>query len=303
MSRSRALTRLRWLARHLEKPVLARARRPWLHRLRTEPMARLLLRGRKPLAYRSETIGGVACRVLKGGGGTVFYVHGGAFILFSARSHQGLAARLAQPFGFDVVLPEYARAPEAAFPRALDEVTACYEAVAAASVGPVILAGDSAGGGLALALLHRILHRGLPLPAAVLAFSPWVDLTLSGPSIAANAKSDPILPANAVTMVRDMYLQGGFAEDPEASPVFGDFANGPPVLIQVCEDEILLSDSQAMARRIEGTGGRVTLQVLPEGLHAFQLFLGWIPEADRALDACDDFLRQILLSAPSSPAT
>ena len=156
--------------------------------------------------------------------------------------------------------------------------------------GRIILGGDSAGGGLALALLAELCDRGTP-PAGLIAFSPWTDLTLSGPSLIAHAASDPLLPAARIREVIAL-IQGALpASDPRLSPLSARFKNPPPVLIQVGSDEILLDDALRMAEALRAAGGPVTLQVAPLAPHVWQIFDGWIPEARQSLREAARFAR------------
>lgn len=280
----------RWAARTFQKPLLARSRSPWIARARTEIAGRLVLRHRAPFSYRSDRLGGVPVRRLDGRGATVLHLHGGGYMFFSARTHQGLAAALAKPLGASAVLPHYRRAPEHPFPAALDDAEAVYRCLA----GPVILSGDSAGGGLAMALLHRILAQGLKTPKAVLAFSPWADLSLSGASLVRNAPHDALLPAAKLPEVAAAYAGETDPRTPDLSPIYGDFKGAPPVLIQAAGDEILLSDAETLAKRLEEVGGPVTLSVRPRGLHAGQVLTGWVPEADQDVAEAVAFMRDAL---------
>ncbi|MSU89560.1 alpha/beta hydrolase fold domain-containing protein [Rhodobacteraceae bacterium 2CG4] len=288
---SRRLLLARWLSRTFQRPMLARAQDHLWQRARVEIGGRVFLRGRAPLVFRSDRLGGVPVRRRRGARqGTLFYIHGGAFMFFSARSHQGIAARLAMPLGLEPVLPDYRRAPEHPFPAAIDDVTAAYRAlVAEPDARPIVVAGESAGGGLALSLLHRILAQDLPRPAAVLAFSPWADLTLAGASLTANAETDAMLPARRLPDVAAAYLAGADPAQPDASPVFGRFRGAPPVLIQAARDEILFSDAETLSRRLAEQQVAVRLDAFPQGLHAFQLVHGWVPEATAAVDAAVAF--------------
>ncbi len=279
-----------FLARHIQKPILERTRNVAVARARVEWAARTFLFGRRA-GFRSQDLGGVPCRVLDGRGLTIFYIHGGAYALFSARTHQGVAAGLAVDAGWRAVLPDYRRAPEHPFPAAVEDVERAY--LACAAEGPVALAGDSAGGGLVFGLLHRILERGHPPPVAAIGFSPWTDLTLSGDSLKTNADADPMLPASRFADVSADYLAGADRATPEASPLFGQFAGAPPCLIQVGTTEVLFSDAERLAARLQTDGVQVTLDVIPRGLHAFQMMRGWIPEADAALARARAFLQEL----------
>ncbi|MBV0913957.1 alpha/beta hydrolase [Anianabacter salinae] len=291
--------RLRLVAvwcRRVQMPLLRRPRNIAAARARVRILSLVFLRGRRRSSYRTEARGGVPCRVLQGGPDTLFLVHGGAFALFSARTHQGVAARLAGAAGMTAVLPEYRLAPEHGFPCALDDVCTAYLATYLATLGRgrIVLAGDSAGGNLIFALLHRLIARGLPLPAAVVAFSPFVDLALTGESFVTNAGTEALLPASRFPEVVAGYAGAADPADPEISPVYGTFTGAPPCLIQVGDGELLLSDAVALAERLRAQGAPVTLDILPGGLHAFQLLTGWLPEADAALDRARRFIRQRL---------
>jgi acetyl esterase/lipase len=154
----------------------------------------------------------------------------------------------------------------------------------------IAVGGDSAGGGLAFALVHLLLAAGEPPPAAVVAFSPWIDLTLSGASLTRLAHRDALLPAERLPAIRDLYLDGADPADPRASPHLGRFRGGPPALIQASRVEILLDDARAMAARLEADGAAPTLDLWPRVPHVWQFYPGWLPEADRALDRAAAFL-------------
>ncbi|MHA3978265.1 alpha/beta hydrolase fold domain-containing protein [Halovulum sp. GXIMD14794] len=288
---SRRLNAARWLSRTFQRPMLERARNHHFQRLRVELGGRVFFRGRALLAFRTETLGGVPVRRRRGAyRGTLFYIHGGAFMFFSGRSHQGIASRLGLPLKLEPVLPDYRRAPEHGFPAAIDDVTDAYAAlVATPGALPVVIAGESAGGGLALSLLHRILARGLTRPAAVLTFSPWCDLTLSGESLRTNADRDPMLPATRLPEVAATYLQGANPRQPDASPLFGVFGGAPPILIQACRDEILFSDAKVMRNRLREQGVPVRFDPIRRGLHSYQVLHGWVPEATQAVERAITF--------------
>lgn len=291
---------LNLLFRLVEKPALLRIKEPAVARRRFEVQARRFFR-RVPgsifrpdaLAFSGKTVPGLWVeRRDTGSKGVLLFFHGGAFVQGSARTHSRMVAALVRRARVRAFLPDYRLAPEHPFPAAFDDAVIAYRALLEAGfTGPQIaLGGDSAGGGLALALLHRICSDELPRPACLIAFSPWTDLTLSGGSLRSNAARDPLLPAERLVEVRDMYVKPDRARDPRASPLFGFAGKAPPVLIQVGSTEILLDDSIRMARRLEETGTDVTLGIWPSVPHVWQLLHGWIPEAGAALDNAAGFL-------------
>jgi epsilon-lactone hydrolase len=227
----------------------------------------------------------------------LLYLHGGAYIMGSPRTHRALAARLAQEAGIAALLPRYRLAPEHPFPAAFDDAVAAYAALLARGYRGrrIVLAGDSAGGGLALALLAEIGRRGWPAPAALVAFSPLADLSFSGRSMDENAARDTMLPAQRARDMREFYLQGADPADPRASPLFADWsAAPPPVLIQVAESEILLDDGLRMARCLRDAGGEARCDVWGHLPHVWPVFHGWLPEADAALRDAGAFLKAAL---------
>lgn len=291
-----------WL-RLSEKPRLAREADVSRARARAEALAALVP---LPRAFRRRETplwdGGRVVPALRleaaADGPLLVWFHGGAFCLGSPRTHASLAAALAERIGSGAgaVLPAYRLAPEHPFPAAAADALSAYRALLAEGVDPrrVVVGGDSAGGGLALGLLHRLLALGLPRPAAVLAFSPWVDMTLAGASLVTRAAEDAYLPAARLPEVRDAYLAGADPRDPLASPWLGQFTGAPPVLIQASRAEILLDDARAMAATLARDGVAVGLDLWDRTPHAWQLYHAGLPEAATALDRAAAFAVQAL---------
>ncbi len=177
--------------------------------------------------------------------GTVLYLHGGAYCLGSIKTHRMLAAALADGANMQVLMIEYRLAPEFPFPAALDDAVAAYLWLMENGSSPtrILIAGDSAGGGLALATLLKLRDEGQPLPAGGILLSPWTDLTMSGDSAATKASLDFILNADHLSRMAQLYAGEASLQNPLISPLFSDLTGLPPLLIQVGTDEILLDDS------------------------------------------------------------
>ncbi len=225
-------------------------------------------------------------------GPVILYLHGGAYFSGAAATHAGMAGRLSRLAGVEVLAPDYRLLQEAPFPAAFDDALAVWDWLRRGrDPGEIVIAGDSAGGGLALAVLAAVLARG-ERPAGCLVFSPWTDLTLSGGSIA--TAGEVMLPVERMGEVAAQYLNGAEARDPRASPLFGAYPDAPPVLIQVGGDEALRDDSVRMAAVI---GDAAVLEVWEGCPHVWQILDGIVPEARAALRGAARFVQTSLASA------
>lgn len=256
------------------------------------------------VALDEVEVGGVPCQRLtpgkragqKAAAGVVVYFHGGGYVSGSPVTHRELMARLAWAAGVPVVGVRYRRAPEHPFPAAYEDCSAAFRAAAKGDLGegPVALAGDSAGGGLAVALARELRQKGEGLPAGLLLFSPWVDLTLSGESITGRARQDKILQPLLLERTASLYLDGADPKDPRVSPLFTSLEGLPPTLIQVGTAELLLDDALRLARRLESYGVTVELKVWEAMVHVWHLYAGLIPEGRQAIEEAAAFLRRLL---------
>ncbi len=298
-----ASVRLRLLSAALRlaaKPVLRRTATPQAAERDFARTARLLFRPPPGLVRQTARLGGVPVHWLRRAQAdtsrAILYLHGGAFVSGSGNTHAGLAARLAGFSGVPACLPDYRLLQDAPFPAAFDDALAAWDGLRALGYPArrIALAGDSAGGGLALALLARLLARG-ERPAGLLALSPWADLTLSGATL--RTRSEALIPWQRMAEVADRYLDGAPADDPRASALFADWAAPPPVLIQASPDECLYDDATRIADRLRRAGGAVTLDPWPGAPHVWQIFAPWLPEADAALRRGGAFLQTSFVSA------
>jgi monoterpene epsilon-lactone hydrolase len=226
----------------------------------------------------------------------LLYVHGGGYVLGSARAFCNIVSQIAQRTRTDTFIPEYRLAPEHSFPAALDDVCAAYRGLAEGGPEAVAVAGESAGGGLVLALLSVAAQdtRAMPLPCGAAVISPWTDLALTGASYRDRADADPIFTRGSLGSLAGHYLQGQDATDPRASPLHGPLGGLPPIRIDVGEDEVLLDDSRRYAERARAAGVEVTLSVWAGMAHAFPSSVGKLAAAGQALDAIGTFLSQRL---------
>lgn len=224
----------------------------------------------------------------------MLYLHGGAYVAGSAQGYRVLAGELARSSGATGFAIDYALAPEARFPGAVDDAVSAYRALLDRGFAPrrIMVAGDSAGGGLALALLVRLRDEGVPMPAAALLISPWADLRCDSPSYAANAAADPSLTQAGLAAAAAIYLGGADPAHPHASPGLADLTGLPPLLIHVGSIEILRDDAVAIAARAGAGGVAVRLEIWPGMPHVWHGF-GFMLGAGRdAVAAAGAFLAQ-----------
>jgi epsilon-lactone hydrolase len=224
----------------------------------------------------------------------ILFLHGGGYVTGSPELYRHLTWRFAAAAAARVTAIRYRLAPEHPFPAALDDAVAAWRGLLAEGVDPrhTAVIGDSAGGGLALCLALRLRDGGEPLPAAIVALSPWTDLAVTGESIRRNAAADPMQNAAEVPHVAARYLNGADPRNPYASPLYGDPAGLPPTLIQVGSDEILRDDAVRMAARMRDAGCAVALEIWPRMPHVWQAFASVMPEARQAITRIGVFVQQ-----------
>jgi epsilon-lactone hydrolase len=224
----------------------------------------------------------------------VLYLHGGGFNAGSPRTHRAIAADLSRAAGAAVLLVDYRLAPEHPFPAALEDTGAVYRWLIDQGFAPQKLAigGDSAGAQIAVSVLLALREQHITLPAAGVLLSPWLDLSLSGESMQTRADIDPLTTHAGLAHAAHLYIGDRDARDPLISPVFADLHGLPPLLIQVGDHEILLSDAQQFAAQAQAGNVSVTLEIWPEMWHVWHGF--GLPESQEAFEHLGAFLRQQL---------
>jgi epsilon-lactone hydrolase len=227
----------------------------------------------------------------------VLFLHGGGYVTGSPALYRHFTWRIATAARARVLAIDYRLAPEHPFPAALDDALAAYRWLLAGTAQPqrTAVIGDSAGGGLALALLLRLRDDGLECPAAAVALSPWTDLALTGTSLSLNAKSDPMINVAGARLFADCYLAGADPRNPYASPLYGNPAGLPPALIHVGSDEILHDDAVRMAENLRAARCQVQIEVWPRMPHGWHLFAPVLPEARTAIARIGAFVDQVFV--------
>jgi acetyl esterase/lipase len=222
------------------------------------------------------------------------YFHGGGYALGSAEGHRAMCSNLARATRSRVLNVDYRLAPEAPFPAAVEDAVAAYRFALSEGVEPSRMAvgGDSAGGGLALATLVSLRDAGDPLPAAGVAISPWVDMTLSSDSIRTKQDEDPLLKPEVMRVLSETYLAGADPKSPTASPLFAELGGLPPILIQVGTAELLQDEAGRFAEAANRAGVDVSYEPWDEMFHVWHLFADMLPEGRQAIERIAAYLDQ-----------
>ena len=222
---------------------------------------------------------------------TVYWLHGGGYYMCSVNTHASMVSLIAQAAGARAFAIDYRLAPENPFPAGLDDAVAGYRWLLEQDVEParLVIGGDSAGGGLSLAMLQRLREAEVPLPAATVLLSPWTDLEGTGETVKTRREVDPMIDMPVLLESARDYLPDGDLRDPLVSPLYADFAGLPPMLIQVGDAEVLLDDSTRVYERAEKAGVDVTLEVNDEMIHVFQFFAPMLPEAVATIERIGEF--------------
>ena len=288
-----------WL-RLTEKPHLRRVQDHVEMRRSFEAKARLFFHAPRGTQQSKRHLGGrpvLAVQPPQVSNATVIlYLHGGGYVFGSPRTHAAMIARLCKEAECRAILPDYRKAPEHPFPAGLDDALAAYLELLSEGEAPenIVLGGDSAGGGLALALLVRLLSEGHPLPAGLFSFSPLTDLTYSGASVSRNAEAEVMLPADRALELTASYIGTASRDHPWVSPLFADFTGAPPIWLTVGSTEILLDDSRRLTERLKAQRVNVSMQYEDDLPHVWPIFHNTLPEARATLRSLANWINAVV---------
>ncbi|MHA1194339.1 MAG: alpha/beta hydrolase [Promethearchaeota archaeon] len=225
----------------------------------------------------------------------VLYFHGGGYIEGSLNSHQDLAMRIGRAAKARVLLIDYRLAPEDPFPAAVEDAVKSYKwLIENQKIVPnkIVIAGDSAGGGLTLVTLIKLRDDNINLPAAGVCLSPWTDVALTSESLIRNGKVDPFLKFYDIAFMADLYVGDNDPKNPYISPLYADLHDLPPILIQVGTAEIIEDDSVRFAEKAKKAGVDVKLEVFDDMIHVFQAFADWAPEGQDGIDKIGTYIQE-----------
>ncbi len=251
-----------------------------------------------PARYNRVNAGGVTAEWVTAEGASdsrvVLYFHGGGYIIGSPRTHRAMLAYLSRDAASRVLALDYRLAPEHPFPAPVEDAVAAYRWLLAEGFDParITLGGDSAGGGLTVAALVQIRYLGLPLPAAGVCVSPWVDMEGLGESMETRAEADPMVGKENLMISAKTYLGGADPRAPLAAPLYADLRGLPPILIQVGDAEVLLDDSTRLAGVAREAGVEVQMDVWDDMIHVWHVFAPILPEGKQAIKQAGDFIKK-----------
>jgi monoterpene epsilon-lactone hydrolase len=235
----------------------------------------------------------------------ICYLHGGGYTMGSVNTHREMVSRLSRAASARALSVDYRLAPENPFPAAVEDATTAYRWLLGTGVDPasVVIAGDSAGGGLTAATLVALRDEGAPLPAAGVCLSPWVDMEGIGESMTAKAEADPMVQREDLLETAKAYLNGVDPRTPLAAPLYADLTGLPPLLIQVGTAETLLDDAIRLAERARAAGVDVTFEPWEDMIHVWHFMASMLPEGEQAIERIGEFIRERVASARQPAST
>ncbi|WP_432404158.1 alpha/beta hydrolase [Wukongibacter sp. M2B1] len=284
-----------WIIKKIIKKVIPMDKDLDVRRKKTDELARKYSLA-KNIRIQKAQLGGVDCEwaYLENSqlDKVIIFLHGGGFCIGSINTYRHFTSRLAKATGFRVLYVEYGLAPENPFPGALEDINSVYQSLLSQGISSenIILIGDSAGAGLCLSLTLALRDNNESLPAALVLFSPWTDLTLTSKSLETNAKRDPLVFLDDQKKLVEAYSQGKDVKNPLISPRFGNFNGFPPILIHTATDEMLLDDSLNLIEQAKKDDVEVTLKLWKGMFHVFSIFPDHTPEGKKSLKEVAAFI-------------
>lgn len=252
------------------------------------------------VSYKTLTLGNAPAMISEmhehAGSRVVLYIHGGGYVHGGVEAYRGLTGRIATALKARVYTPDYRQAPDFPFPTPIDDVFSAYQALLDSGINAknLVLVGDSAGGAMIVTIMRKARDASIPLPAAAVAISPWADLTHSGLSATTREGIDPICSVDFLNILAREFLAGELPTHPDASPVYANVHGLAPTLIQIGENEVMLSGAIKLASHLGEARVRTTLEVWPGMFHVWHLLAGTLPEADQALRNAIRFMEDAL---------
>ncbi|RAH27286.1 alpha/beta hydrolase [Pantoea agglomerans] len=252
------------------------------------------------ISYNTITLGNVPTMISElhehAGNRVVLYIHGGGYVHGGVEAYRGLTGRIATFLKAKVYTPDYRQAPDFPFPVPVDDVFSAYRSLldSGTDAKNLVLVGDSAGGAMVVTIMRKARDAGIPLPAAAVAISPWADLTHSGLSATTREGIDPLCSVGFLNILAREFLAGELLTHPDASPVYANVQGLAPTLIQIGENEVMLSGAIQLASNLGEARVRTALEVWPGMFHVWHLLAGTLPEADQALRNAIRFLDDAL---------
>lgn len=222
----------------------------------------------------------------------ILYLHGGGYCVGSYNSHRALIARIARASGHPVLAINYRKAPEDPYPAAVVDAVKVYKQMVADGWKNIFISGDSAGGGLGLATALSLRDEGFKMPAGLILISPWTDLTHSGDSVVSKADDDPLIAPELLDVFAKKYYTENDPKLPLISPLFAEYHNFPPVLVQVGSEEVLLDDSTRLVRKMKDAGVDVELEIWDDMMHVFHWMAGIVPEGNKAIEKIGQYIQK-----------
>lgn len=260
-------------------------------------MEKVAFKAADDIQVESVTVAGRAAEWVRApgvqAGRAILYLHGGGYVMGSINTHRSLVGEISRAAQAAALLVDYRLAPEDPFPAAVEDGVAAYRWLLEQGFTPqnLSIAGDSAGGGLALATLVSARDQGLSMPASAVPISPWSDLTCTNESYTTRAEADPMIAPGGINKMAGRYLNGAEAKHPYASPNLANLKGLPPLLIHVGRDEVLLDDSIKLDQKAKADGVSSTLEIWDDMIHVWHAFHPMLPEGKQAIARVGEFMR------------